>query len=93
MNWRPDDWLGQPACCADCTFHPDSCYTCTGAYEFGAHAMLAALLKWLDEECQEHGNTPRVVRLEDIYGYSQAIIFPKRKDCPQCMEELKESVK
>ena len=84
MNWRPDDWLGQPACCADCTFHPDSCYTCTGAYEFGAHAMLAALLKWLDEPCNCLDHAQIVEFAIDVKG-----MYPHRKDCPQCLEELK----
>ena len=91
MNWRPDDWLGQPACCADCTFHPDSCYTCTGAYEFGAHAMLAALLKWLFEPCDNEHCV--VSDIPPLIGKDRWIHTQHRKDCPQCLSELKEANK
>jgi hypothetical protein len=75
--------------CKSCSSTPDKCQK---AVEVGASAMLSAVVKWLDESCDKHGNSPRVVRLEGEYGYSQAIIDTKRKDCPQCMTELRESM-
>lgn len=49
----------------------------------GASAMLSVLLKWMDEPCDRHGTRHHDGR----YATSG------HKDCPQCMAELKESVK
>jgi hypothetical protein len=76
MNWingRPDDWHNP------WVVDPD-------AFESGASAMLAALLKWLFEPCKEHptgivhSGNPKDCPY--IYGN-------KHKDCPQCMAELR----
>ena len=89
MNWRPDDWkLPHRICYQDADY--------SFVYEKGADAMLAALLKWLDEPCTNH--------VEDCIGYGrdweeddrlgshdgwETAYYLHRKDCPQCMAELR----
>ena len=80
-EWRPDDW--EPLDCEKCQCRESRCETwCTlyRTYEDAADAMLSALLKWMDEDC------PHSFYL--FYGERKSKC--KRKDCPQCMAELKE---
>jgi hypothetical protein len=42
----------------------------------------AALLKWLDEPCKEHPDVASERLREPTY-------YNHRKDCPQCMKELR----
>jgi hypothetical protein len=69
-----------------------------GIFESGASAMLAALLKWLFGPCTDHEvstcdrvDRQRVAVVELNNRYLARYIH--RKDCPQCMAELKESGK
>jgi hypothetical protein len=57
------------------------------AYEAGASAMLAAVLIYLDEPCGEHGGYQVKDGIKTIHS------IPHRKDCPQCLNELKEANK
>lgn len=58
-------------------------------WEAGASAMLKAVIKYLMGKCDNPEHTPS--------GYIQRVnatlsnAIPLRKDCPQCMEQLKES--
>jgi hypothetical protein len=60
-------------------------------YEAGASAMLAALLKWLDEPCNKHPYNPNDYGITSapITTWSNGDYYSHRKDCPQCMAELR----
>ena len=52
----------------------------------GASAMLSAVLKWLYEPCDKHEHSA-------FNGERYVLYHPHRKDCPQCLSELKEANK
>jgi hypothetical protein len=93
-EWRPSDWedtkdnqhkqFGMMRTAFD-----------SMSYEAGASAMLSALLKWLWEPCSGHITRPEHIgeNLRYWHHAKEAIYFKHRHDCPQCMAELKESVK
>ena len=99
-EWRPADW-GTIVKSIKCYFDEKRSVTVNvDVLESGASAMLAALLKWLDEPCTNH--------VEDCIGYGRdweeddrlgshdgwdTAYYLHHKDCPQCLNELKESVK
>ena len=74
-EWRPDDWENS----YDKQREEDGMFSQAELYEAGASAMLAAVLKWLDEPCDKH--------LE--YPNSDSKYPTLRIDCPQCMNELR----
>jgi hypothetical protein len=99
-EWRPDDWgkYIQKYCHLPCKVREDykNCVDCrrfgTDILEWGATAMLSALIKWLFEPCTEHPS--RFVLDKPILG--TANLWSKKPlyetchyCCPQCMESLK----
>jgi hypothetical protein len=48
-------------------------------------------VQYLEGKCLGH-RQGHFVRLEGEYGYTQAYIEPKRKDCPDCMTEIKKEL-
>jgi hypothetical protein len=100
MNWingRPDCWVNphdfrNPD-------HVDNPYVemeCANSYEAGASAMLSAVIKWLDEPCDKH--TPQQPFDDEIHWLQTTetnmfLRWRHRKDCPQCLNELKEANK
>lgn len=95
-EWRPGGWKKlfptmqtEPA---NCTLRH-----LTNYYEAGASAMLKAALEWLGTEC---------IDLKHDGGYWEGggldcngspikgkFHYDKRFNCPQCLNELKESIK
>ncbi len=95
-EWRPDDW--EPLDCEKCQCRESRCETwCTlyRTYEDAADAMLSALLKWLEERCTNHVSyeiyDANKHWIENTKGGQMTRGYRHRKDCPQCMTELKES--
>jgi hypothetical protein len=87
-EWRPDDWVNPHK-----EFYERNPevrpkvgdWDTEGIYESGASVMLSALIKWLDEPCNEHPLERKDV-ITGCYRYKE-----HRYLCPQCMAELKES--
>ena len=83
MKWRPDDWSKQRSR-HEYDGHDINCY------EAGASAMLAALLKWLDEPCVLHEVNDI---FSDPWGYhpnkQYGVFYLHRYLCPQCMKEIR----
>jgi hypothetical protein len=90
-EWRPADWVNphdnwNPD-------HVDNVYVeqaMFGAFETGASAMLAALIKWLFEPCAEHrqySNAPDLTKMEYTVGIN-TVRYKHRYLCPQCMAEI-----
>ena len=81
-EWRPDDWN---------TKTPFSFDVSRVTFEAGASAMLSALLKYLFEPCDKH---PEKELVELPFKDEWMEFYPEhRKDCPQCLSELKEANK
>jgi hypothetical protein len=84
--------------CKSCSSTPDKCQK---AVEVGASAMLSALIKWLDEPCYEHpiGDYEHDCKSEHFAFVDSQVDdyehwhYAHRKDCPQCLNELKEANK
>jgi hypothetical protein len=89
-EWRPADWVNphdnwNPD-------HVDNVYVeqaMFGAFETGASAMLAALIKWLFEPCTEHPLPSPICTVNSV-----PVIYPVKYSvyhylCPKCMESLK----
>ena len=79
MNWRPDDWI-ETCDCKD--LPPEQQCSMYKNYETGASAMLSAVIKWLDEPCDKHEHSA-------FNGERYVSYHPHRKDCPQCLNELR----
>jgi hypothetical protein len=81
-GWRPDGWkLAGVEAAKPINLVPDDVRRMLSkdAYEQGASAMLSAVIKWLDADC------PHCFYL--FHGERKSKC--KRKDCPQCMAELR----
>ena len=85
MTWRPDDWKNRYD--EECRRlierakeegHKSVWLGESGAgneaYEEGADALLEAVVEWGERKCLDHQFPP----------------YPKRFNCPKCMEQLKE---
>jgi len=88
INGRPDDWIN--------LYGNYYLKEQIKAYEEGASAMLSAVIKWLFEPCKEHPIDTFKTIIEDTSDYTRAIHnepaqvhYKHRKDCPQCMAELR----
>jgi len=92
MKWRPKEgWIGNPNYCGSCIWQIDgagACACCTSAFEAGADAGIAALMEHLMGKCTDHPVTQH-----DESGCPYQHCTEHRYLCPQCMSELKESVK
>lgn len=96
MNWingRPDDWDIITEGIARDFLEMRSITVNKDVFESSASAMLAALIKWLNEPCDKHlakkdEDLSLILCVEGTHWR-----FEHRYLCPQCMEELKEGVK
>ena len=77
-EWRPDDWENS----YDKQREEDGMFSRAELYEAGASAMLSAVLKWLYEPCDKHEHSA-------FNGERYVLYHPHRKDCPQCLNELR----
>jgi hypothetical protein len=59
--------------------------------------MLSAVIKWLDEPCADHDTqepfNDELHYLEALIDEQYSAFYQHRKDCPQCLNELKEANK
>ena len=87
MSWRPDDWGYIAEEIRHHFIKERSVIMNVDVFELGASAMLSAVLKWLEEECTVKEHVEEICRINDWNPKYSGV---NRKDCPQCMNELKE---